>query len=882
MLRIIQNTSAAGAKSYYSTADYYTEGQELVGHWRGEAAVRLGLTGEVRREEWDALCDNRNPATGKVLTQRQKQNRRIGYDLNFHVPKSVSIVYGLTKDERILRVFRESVQETMLDIETEAKTRVRVGGRNEERTTGNMIYGEYVHTTSRPVDGIPDPHLHAHCFVFNSTWDEVEQKWKAIDIADVKRDASYFQAVYHSRLARKLEELGLSVERKRNGWDLAGFSNATLDKFSRRTALIEAMAKTLGITDPAEKDALGAKTREYKRKDLTLDQLREEWQSRLTADESSTVNGLVNKIGGPSIVENEKIAAEAATRAVNHCFERDSVLPQRKLLTEALKRSVGSASLATVSRKLAEMNLINGERDGRRLVTTREVLGEEQRMIDFARDGRGTCPALGDALYAIRRDWLNDGQRQAVRHLLTSNDRVMLIRGAAGVGKTSMAQEAVEAIEGGGKRVFMFAPSAEASRGVLRDDGFSSADTVARLLLDQRLQQETRGQVIWIDEAGQLGTRQMGEVFDLADKLDARLILSGDRKQHGSVERGAALRLLEQEAGLVSAEIREIQRQKADYKDAVKALSEGRIESGFRQLDKLGWVKEVNSLDRYEFMARDYVASVAEGKKVLVVSPTHREGEWITDVIRERLKASGRLGKNDRSVLTLKNLNLTEAERADPLNYEAGDVLVFHQNAKGYRKGERFVVGDKPLPVTEARRFQVYRPDFISVAPGDLVRITRNATTLDGKHSLNNGQSFTVKDFDAKGNLILNNGWKVAKNLGHLAYGYVVTSHASQGMTVDRVLIGESAQSYAAASPEQFYVSVSRGREKATVYTDNKQALLEAVRHSDERLSATEFVLQRQPHDRAALVQRLNRQFAAMPTPAPGLNQNRDGVAYDR
>jgi conjugative relaxase-like TrwC/TraI family protein len=882
MLRIIQNTSAGRAKSYYSTSDYYTQGQELDGVWRGAAANRLGLSGIIKKEDWDALCDNRNSATGQVLTQRQKGNRRVGYDFNFHVPKSISILYGLTKDERILQAFRESVSETMRDIESEVKTRVRVGGKNEERTTGNVTYGEYVHTTSRPVDGVPDPHLHAHCFVLNSTWDDVENKWKAIDIAGVKRDANYFQAVYHSRLARKLEELGLAVERKRNGWDLAGFDKATLDKFSRRTALIEAKAKELKIIDGAEKDALGAKTRESKRKDLTFEQLRDEWQSRLTADESSTVGGLAKQIGGPAIAENEKIAAEAATRAVEHCFERSSVLAERKLMTEALKRSIGAASLATVSRKLAEKNLINGEREGQRLVTTREVLDEEQRMIEFARDGRGTCPALGDALYAIKRDWLNDGQRRAVRHLLTSNDRVMLIRGAAGTGKTSMAQEAVEAIESGGKRVFMFAPSAEASRGVLRDDGFKNADTVARLLLDENLQHEVEGQVIWIDEAGLLGTRQMGEVFDLADKLDARLILSGDRKQHGSVERGAALRLLEQEAGLVSAEIRDIQRQKGDYKDAVKALSEGRTESGFRQLDKLGWVKEVNTTDRYEVMAKDYVSSVAEGKKVLVVSPTHMEGEWITDAIRSRLKASGRLGKNERSVLTLRNLNWTEAERADPIKYEAGDVAVFHQNAKGYCKGERVVVGSKPLPLSEAKKFQVYRPDFVSVAPGDILRITRNAMTMDGTHRLNNGQSFTVKDFDAKGNLVLENGWKVSKDFGHLTYGYVVTSHASQGKTVDRVLIGESAQSYPAASPEQFYVSVSRGREKATIYTDDKQSLLRAISHSDERLSATEFVLQRKRRDRALMVQGLNRQFAEMPVQAHVIDQNRDGGTYDR
>ncbi len=882
MLRIIQQTNAAGAKSYYSTADYYSEGQELEGRWRGEGAKRLGLSGVVQRKDWDALCDNRNPATGTVLTARQKQNRRVGYDFNFHVPKSISIVYGLTKDERILEAFRESVNATMQDMEAEMKTRVRTAGKNEDRMTGNMVWGEFIHTTARPVDGLPDPHLHAHAFVFNTTWDEKEQRWKAGQFADLKRDAPYFEAVFYSRFARRLEELGLPIERKKKGWELRDIPKSVIEKFSRRTALIEQEAKERGLTSAAEKDQLGAKTREKKQKEIAFDELREYWRSRLTVDESNAVNAVARRIGEPAIGEDLLVAAQAASRAVEHCLERSSVVPERKLLTEALRRSVGAASPATITRKVSAMNLITGEREGRRLVTTREVLNEEQRMIDFARDGRGACPALGDALYAIKRDWLNDGQRRAVKHLLTSYDRVMLIRGAAGTGKTAMAREAVEAIEAGGKRVFMFAPSADASRGVLRQDGFENADTVARLLRDERMQAEIRGQVIWIDEAGLLGTRQMGQVFDLAERLKARVILSGDRKQHGSVERGAALRLLEQEAGLVPAEIHAIQRQHGEYKQAVKALSEGRTEAGFRQLDKLSWVREVNVTDRYAVMAQDYVSALAEGKTALVVSPTHREAEYITGAIRSRLKQCGRLGTTERSVLTLHNLNLTEAERMDAVNYEPGDVLFFHQNAKGHRKGERLVAGSKPLPLAEAKKFQVYRPDFLSIAPGDLVRITRNATTMDGGHRLNNSETFTVKEFDAKGNLVLSNGWRIAKDFGHLAYGYVATSHASQGKTVDRVFIGESARSFAAASREQFYVSVSRGRERATIYTDNKRALAEAINRSDDRISATELVAQRQRQQRALVLQRLNRQFAELPMPAHAGNRSHERGTYDR
>ena len=98
--------------------------------------------------------------------------------------------------------------------------------------------------------------------------------------------------------------------------------------------------------------------------------------------------------------------------------------------------------------------------------------------------------------------------------------------------------EACEGIEAGGHRVLTFAPSAEASRGVLQSEGFAGATTVAELLVNEDLQASARGEVIWIDEAGLLGTKTMKQVFDLAKKLDARVVLSGDWGQHASVERG--------------------------------------------------------------------------------------------------------------------------------------------------------------------------------------------------------------------------------------------------------------------------------------------------------------------------------------------------------
>ncbi len=868
MLRINVQTSAAGAKSYYSTADYYSEGHEVAGVWRGKGAEKLGLSGTIAKRDWDALCDNRNPTTGAKLMPRTKTVRRVGYDFNFHCPKSLSVLYAMTKDERLLDAFKASVDTAMQSMESEMQTRVRKDGSNEDRTTGNMTYGQFVHFTARPVDGIPDPHLHAHCFVFSCTFDSEESRWKAGQFGSLKRDAPYFEAVFHSVLARKMEELGLPVERTATGWEVSGVPQSILANFSRRTAQVEQEAKDKGITDPRQKDKLGASTREKKAGHLSPNELDALWRSRLSHDEQAALNSVASRIGLESLPEDDKAGSDAVKAAMSHCFERTAVVPERTLLAEAMKRSVGKVGPDTIHATTAREPLISRAIDGRKMVTTREVLAEESAMLEFARGGRGACAPLVGSAHQFHRDWLSDEQKRAVKHVLHSTDRVILVRGAAGTGKTTMMQEAAEGIKegaGGGKQLFTFAPSASASHGVLKEAGFSNADTVAMLLQNTELQEQARNQVLWIDEAGLLSTKDTKALFDVAGRINARVVLSGDRRQHGSVERGGALKLLETEAGLVPSELREVRRQSGEYKMAVEALSAGRTEEGFARLSDLGWIKEVGSgIDRDHALAQAYLDAKALPGETLMVSPTHAEADRITAAVRTQLKASHQLGSEERELTMLKPVSLTEAQRGDGLSYLPGDVLVFHQNAPGHQKGAKVVVASqstdtlgKPLPLTQGKRFTAFRPSTLRLAVGDRVRITRNRAQKKGSNAttnkrLNNGDLATVTGFDKRGNILLDNGAVVDKGFGHLDYGYVVTSHASQGKSVERVLIAQSSESFRASSKEQFYVSVSRGKKQALIFTDDGHALLEAVTHGDSRMTATELVHLREHRVRAA------------------------------
>jgi conjugative relaxase-like TrwC/TraI family protein len=904
MLRIFCSEDVSQARNYYTSSlkyeadpsklgQYYGQEQEVIGEWHGKGAERLGLHGKVDQAAFESLCDNKRPGTNNRLTPRTNDHRRVGYDFNFNCPKSVSVVHALTGDERVLAAFRESVSETMRQMESDMKTRVRVHGADEDRKTGNMVWGEFIHFTARPVEGRPDPHLHAHCYAFNATYDPAEEKWKAGQFGDIKRDAEFYEAAFHVRLAKKMGELGYTVGRSGDWWEIKGLSRETLEKFSQRTEKIEAAAKEGAIDDAAAKDKLAARTREKKVK-TSMSDLKREWADRLTPEEKQSLAGLLGQQPNQVIT-----ARESMDYALAHCHERASVVNDKALVTEALWHGVGQVDVVQVERQLLREDILMQDMDGRRWCTTTEVLREEWENIDFVKKGYGQCHTLNPKPYTFQNSQLGQDQRDTVRHVMTSPDRVMATRGPAGAGKTTMMQEAVAGIEAGGHRVFTFAPSAESSRGTLRKEGFQDAQTVAHLLKNESLHPQLHGQVLWIDEAGLLSARQMRGIFQLAEKQDCRVILSGDTAQHTAVERGDALRLLETYAGLKAAQLTEIRRQKSEqYREAVRDLAKGDARRGFEKLDQMGAIKELPEDERYKQLAMDYADAVSRRKTALVVSPTHAEGERVTAEIREELKKRGKLGTGDRKLTRFINQQWTEAQRSNPQSYHSGLIVQFHQNAPGFTRGQKLTVSSvcqdnhvsaqdehgrqHSLPLGQSSRFQVYETQTLPLVPGDKIRITQNGFTNDGKHRLNNGAVYQLKGFTKKGDLKLTNGWIVGKDFGNLTHGYCQTSHVAQSKTVDRVFVAQSAASLGASSAEQFYVSVSRARDSVTIYTDDKARLAENIQSSGARMTAHELLKLPVPANSIDPFESMLRERGAMPSAeslGPDLKYKKDRPA---
>ncbi|MEO6684506.1 MAG: MobF family relaxase [Dyadobacter sp.] len=880
MIRMIQSSSAAHAKVYFSQSlnqsDYYMDDQELNGKIQGKLASRLGISGPSTKEAFFALCENVNPLTGDPLTPRKRDERTVGYDINFHCPKSVSILHALSKDNHLLDAFNDSVKDTMLDIESDSKTRIRKNKTYGDRETGELLWADFVHQTARPVDGsAPDPHLHAHCFVFNATWDEQEKQIKAAQFRDTKRDMPYYQARFHKNLSDRLISLGYQIKRTDKSFEVEGVPRRVIDLFSKRSDEIGRIAKEKGITDIDELGALGARTRSKKQKGLNMGELKEEWRRQI-----KDLPGEENNDGEASVrfaPEKEKITIVTAEKCVDHAithgFERASVLQDRKLLASAYRHGIGQKSVTideVTERFKKDKRIINVKDQSKNMCTTHEVLSEEQHMVKLARQGQGKLKPL----YLTAPKLKLDGQQAAaVSHVLTTPHRISIIRGAAGTGKTTLMKEAVYFMEMAGKSVTVVAPTAQASRGVLREEGFKDAETVTKLLTDKKMQEKLKDQVLWVDEAGLLGTKDMTSLLDLANKQNARVILGGDTRQHSSVIRGDAMRILNTVGGIKSAEVSKIYRQtNGYYKSAVEDLSQGKIKDAFEKLDAIGSIQEIDPLKPNKALVDDYIEAVKEGKSTLIVSPTHRQADDVTDEIRKRLKASDLIGKKEIEATRLINLNLTEAEKGDWRNIEKGQYVQFNQNCPEIERGSMWHVEDSnekhvtiksdlgksvSLPTDKSRHYDVFAKAKIGVSKGDTIRITRNGFDQEKKR-LNNGHILEVVSVKKKGDILLRNTlsnekYKVNKEFGHIAHAHCITSHASQGKTVDEIFISQPASTFPATDSKQFYVSVSRARERARIYTDDKEELLDHASRLGDRQSAIELIKSKDKTEEMAL-----------------------------
>jgi conjugative relaxase-like TrwC/TraI family protein len=888
MLRVRASNSASAVIKYHDEGlardDYFRDKERVNSYWLGNGAERLGLEGEVKRKDFVALINNRDPNSGERLTLRDKKDRRPGYEATLTSPKSGSIMRNLYGCADIGDAFQKAGDEMMIRYaEPEMRTRVRIKGADHDRITGNAIIGAFRHTDTRPVDGWSDPHDHTHYYFMNATYDSVEKRYKAAQLGDLKAKAPRLELEFDYLYARQLMDRGYVPVMGKHGVQIKGVPQSVIDKFSRSAEELEKEYKERGITDSEEKRKLADRRRQSKKGDLSPDALLAQRLSQLTDAEKAALEKVKNKEIQP---DREITSREARDYAIDHIFQRRDEVSENRLRKTMVHYGIGY-----VSPKQADAEIANALKEGAirsldtekgRLFVKDTTLRDQGYITRNSREGIGQYEPLGS--YTWHAD-LSREQNEIAKNIVESRDKYMGFRGPAGTGKSYTLKGIKAAIDERAvagsdsyKQALALAPSASASRGDLRRGGFKDADTLAAFLSNEKLQGEMRGQFLIVDESGMMSTKDMVSLMKVAEKHDNRVLFVGDWNQHESVDAGRAFWLLQSEGGLKYAELTENRRQeRPEHREAVNDMSTGTPEGivkGFNALDRNGAV--VVEKDRGKLrqkLTAAFLKAKDQGDTALIITPTHKEGDYLTTDLRDALRQRGQIRGDEQMIPTRRQMVWTEAQKRDVRNYEPGMVVEFHkavagerrrkdgkrETSGGFERGEMAVMLNSctllrqdgtmgQLPIEHSERFQVYKTGTQAVATGDQIRITKNGKVkVKGQTvgtRVNNGDIYPIEGWTKEGDIRLPGGKLLPRNYGHVAYGYVSTSQRSQGNTVDHQFVDWNSDTLKALDSKGAYVTSSRFRKSITYFVDNKDAVKEAIQRGSDRKTALELVKQ--------------------------------------
>ena len=563
---------------------------------------------------------------------------------------------------------------------------------------------------------------------------------------------------------------------------------------------------------------------------------------------------------------------EAVARAVDHVSERRTSVPQAEIRAVALGHAPGRYTLAeidaAIDRLVGDGELIEVERRGMdRAFVTREAVRAERKILAFMRDGKGKGRALGNEKTIEERladSRLTEGQRDAVRTVLLSRDRIVGVQGHAGSGKTTMLREARELL--GERPILGLAPSAAAARVLGREAGIGA--TTLQWFLTRfgdrstspeadRARAAYRGAVLAVDECSMIDTVRMRELLRIAGDLGvARVALVGDTAQLRAVDAGQPFRLL-QKAGMETATMAEVLRQEDDeLREAVLRARHGEPGESIRGL-RHDRVREVPRDHLGEEAARCWLALRPEERAdTAVMAPTHEIRRQTNRAIRDGLADEGTLHGRTLEIDRLVNRQLTRALAADIASYEPGDTVVFHRDVYGCRANDICTVTDKRdgraillHPDGEERSFRpagntknylgLFDTERIELRAGDRIRWTRNAKApgprsggRPARPDLVNGGEAVIVEIGRKrvGFRDGETGFSLSRSdpqLRHLDHAYCTTVHAAQGRTARGAIAILDAGG--ATDQAMFHVEISRVKREFLLLTDDREALIELL-----------------------------------------------------
>ncbi len=909
--------SPAQGASYYERDGYYARddaAHRAASTWIGGGAKALGLTDPVGPEVFRAVLEGEVPdGSGRRLGRLDKDGNRIhrpGRDLTFSAPKSVSLAALVGGDARVVEAHDRAVARALGWVERNAaETRIhdRETGRPVRTGGQKTVTACFRHDTSRNLD----PQLHTHAAIANMVQGG-DGKWRTMSNEKLYTSKMLIGALYRSELARELGRLGYDIEKTHadGRFEIAGVPRRTVEAFSTRRQAIEAAMAERGAdgtaADPRLAERAALMTRAAKR-DVDREALGAVWQKQalgLGFDARALVSDARSRVAEKDVAHEPgqldlplsgngrdapDPAREAVDWAVAHLAEREAVFSRTDLLAAAIARHPGAVAVGEAERAVTGL-----EREGAlhaanlpvpgESLTTDRALAEERETVALMERGRGAARPVMRSWIAgplMHRGRLNAGQREAVKTILASKDRVVGVQGYAGTGKTTMLGRARTLAERAGYRAVGLAPSASAARTLGAEAGIESEtlqrflarhDGVARGRLSRKGARELRAAfrktVLVVDEGSLASTAQARDLLRIANTLRIpRVVLVGDEKQLDAVDAGKPFAQL-QKAGMTTAVMDEIVRQKdPELREAVEASLDGDIARAFEKLGDR--VAEVNPDNLAGAAAARWLRlSEAERENTGIMAPSHELRRQINGHIRERLARDGKIHGPAHDGERLVSLGYTDAEKTLTANYAPGDVVAFHRGYRslGVEKGDErriarvdaaigtvFLEGShgketawRPRMVGARRGgVEVYRAEGIELRAGDRIRWTRNDIGLGLVNSgaaevasvRGNRVSFRLED-----GRIMDLG-RDDPQLRHLDHAWAATVHGFQGRTVDNVIAVMEARHPHLTTQKSFYVEISRARHRAELVTGDAEALRERLEDvTGERIAALEAV----------------------------------------
>jgi conjugative relaxase-like TrwC/TraI family protein len=856
----IGKMSPDGAIAYYTQDNYYQQkGAIDSSEWWGAGAEEFGLSGAIADlEAFANLCNGYDP-TGKEQLRLPPKNKKVipridddcpitpdeeaqrkldernekkvigGFDTTFSAPKSVSIACLVGGDEGLADAHKASVK-VALEIMSQHYLKTRIKGKVVQ--SFKPIVAMFDHDTSRELD----PQLHTHCFWMNLTQTSGGE-WQAMSEQKFYENKILMGQIYRNELARRCELRGYKIEHRADGlFEIAGYSRSQILELSERHNQILEELKRLKLPDTtANRVKALFNTRAPKTHDFDRVELKAKWTREVER------LGITHPVPSKSISVPKKIDLEKAiAQALRHCEERRSVFPiedVQKFITEVPT----GHSLEDINKAIAlHPSAIRKEGAVKRELATEFSLERERRTIAMMREGKGKMVPLG-AL--IKSEKLSKYQLSGVNLALTSTDKMIGWKGVAGAGKTFTVSELLAALDGtdGAVHVVGLAPDASSAQVLAKETGMK-AKTVASWLLEPSRKSR---QLLVLDEAGKLSAQ---EAYDISVKVAAgniQILFIGDRKQLSAVNAGSPFKAL-CEAGMAQADLKDFFRQKEpDLNLAVRMMYHNWGQQALGILNEKGWIEEHKDFDaKMQAIATQWEI---EGSDTRILAGTHKEREALTEILRARLKKTGRLSKIDHTARIFKTKGLTVEQTQHARYYEPDDIVVSDKDSNGLRGSRQYrvkeVKGDivtlhavghtqqidmktlkKPMNV------RVYQEQSISIAVGDRLQWTQNNYRLGRV----NGQEVTVVGIEKDVVSLTHDDGRFyqisLKQLNHINHGLVRTIYSSQGMTCDRVLVAIG--SGMDVSREAILVAMSRARHEARFYCASKSTLFERLEHS--------------------------------------------------